>query len=161
MDVDEFYMQEAIKEALLAQEKDEVPVGAIIVYKDEIIARAHNQVEELNDALAHAETLCIRQASKFLNNWRLLDATLYCTLEPCHMCAGALILSRINTIIWGAPDLRHGAGEGIYTHPIHQPEVRGNVLAKECGELLSNFFKKKREPRSGNFAANAAKNLRS
>jgi len=143
-------MKEALKEAREAFEKDEVPVGAILVYKNEIIARAHNQVEILGDATAHAEILCLKKAASFLNNWRLTDAALYCTLEPCPMCLGAMILSRIKTLIWGAPDLRHGAnGSWVNlletTHPIHQVQVRSGILRDESAYLMSEFFKQRRE----------------
>jgi tRNA(adenine34) deaminase len=142
-------MEEALKEARLAGERGEVPVGAVIVYEGEVIARAHNRVEELQDATAHAEVLCLRLASSRLENWRLLKATLYCTLEPCSMCAGAMILSRLEKVVWGAPDLRHGAhGSWVnlldQPHPIHQLKGCGGVMQKESSELLKAFFQKRR-----------------
>src|SRR5574338_1269803 len=106
---DERFMREAIKQALIAFEHNEVPVGAVIVKKGQIIARGYNQVELLRDATAHAEMLAITSAESALENWRLTGATLYCTLEPCAMCAGAALLSRLDAIVWGAPDIRHGA----------------------------------------------------
>lgn len=142
-------MQEALLEAQRAFDKGEVPVGAVLVYKEEIIARGHNLVEQTKDATAHAEMNCLREASKILENWRLLEATLYCTLEPCSMCAGAMILSRVKKLVWGARDLRHGA-DGSWTslislpHPIHQVEVEGGVLAEECAVLMREFFKRRR-----------------
>jgi tRNA(adenine34) deaminase len=143
------YMQEALLEAKKAFEMDEVPVGAVLVHRGEIIARAHNQVERLGDASAHAEMLCLRLGAQHLGNWRLLETTLYCTLEPCAMCAGAMILARLPALVWGAPDLRHGAN-GSWTnlfphHPIHQVAVQSGVLQEECSTLMTAFFQKKRE----------------
>ncbi len=142
-------MKEALIEAQKAQAKGEVPVGAVLVYQNQIIARAHNQVESLQDATAHAEILCLRQAAKHFNNWRLLETTLYCTLEPCVHCAGALILSRVQTLVWGAPDLRHGADGSQFDvlnkpHPIHTVEVIRGVMQEECAGLLKEFFRERR-----------------
>jgi len=143
-------MRAALEEALLAFAKDEVPIGAVLVYNGEIIARAHNQVESLQDATAHAEILCLRQASKKLNNWRLLESTLYTTLEPCSMCAGALILSRVKNLVWGAPDIRQGAGGSWIDllnipHPIHNLLIKQGVLAGESARLMKEFFQNKRK----------------
>lgn len=143
-------MEEALKEARAALLADEVPIGAVLVYEGQIIARAHNQVETLQDATAHAEMLCLRSAAEKLGNWRLLGATLYCTLEPCSMCAGALLLSRVQNLVWGAPDLRQGAhGSWVnlldLPHPIHNCSVRKGILQEECAVLLTDFFRKKRE----------------
>ena len=102
-------MREALKEAKKAFEKDEVPVGAVLVHKNRIIARGHNQVELLQDATAHAEMICLSAGAEALGNWRLAETTLYCTLEPCCMCAGALLSARVTRLVWGAPDLRVGA----------------------------------------------------
>ena len=148
--LDEFFMRAALEEALLAFAKDEVPIGAVLVYNGEIIARAHNQVESLQDATAHAEILCLRQASKKLNNWRLLESTLYTTLEPCSMCAGALILSRVKNLVWGAPDIRQGAGGSWIDllnipHPIHNLLIKQGVLAGESARLMKEFFQNKRK----------------
>lgn len=142
-------MREALVEAEKAFAADEVPVGAVLVHQNKIIARAHNQVESLKDATAHAEILCLQEASKILDNWRLLETTLYCTLEPCSMCAGAMILSRVKRIVWGAPDLRQGACGSLFhiinaPHPIHQIEVESNVLKEESAALLKEFFGRKR-----------------
>lgn len=148
-------MREALTEAKIGFEKGEVPVGAVLVYQNKIIARAHNQVEFLKDATAHAEMLCLKQATAQLNNWRLNETTLYSTLEPCAMCAGGMILSRVSTIVWGAPDLRHGADGSLFkilseSHPIHQLQVRRGVLQDECAILMKDFFKKRRlSPKSG------------
>lgn len=147
---DLIFMREALIEAEKGGLADEVPIGAVLVYKGEIIARAHNLVEAKKDASAHAEMLCLQEGSRILNNWRLADATLYTTLEPCPMCAGAMILSRIKVLVWGAPDHRHGAhGSWVnlldVPHPIHSLEVRQGVLAEEAGALLKDFFRRRRD----------------
>lgn len=142
-------MKIALEEAQKAYAKNEVPVGAVLVYQNQIISRQHNQVESLQDATAHAELLCLREGAQKLTNWRLLDCTLYCTLQPCLMCAGGAILARVSTVVWGAPDFRHGADLNHYTaHPIHRPEIRGGVLQDESAMLLKNFFKEQRCNRS-------------
>lgn len=147
--MDEMFMHEALKEAEKAYVLGEVPVGAVLVSGGEILARAHNQVETLQDATAHAEVLCLRAASQLIENWRLVNATLYCTLEPCSMCAGAMFLSRISSLVWGAPDKRHGAhGSWVnlldQPHPIHQLEVRTGVLEEEASALMISFFRHRR-----------------
>lgn len=146
---DEMFMEEALVEALKAEAAFEVPVGAVLVYQGEIIARAHNRVEELRDASAHAEILCMRAGAQHLENWRLKESTLYVTLEPCAMCAGAMLLSRLDALVWGAPDLRHGAhGSWVnlfdLSHPIHQIAVRSGILQEESAVLLKNFFRRRR-----------------
>lgn len=148
--LDEMFMQEALLEARKAFEQDEVPVGAVAVFQGSIIARAHNQVEALQDASAHAELLCIREASKVLGNWRLLDVTLYTTLEPCALCAGALLSSRVKRLVWGAPDIRQGAdGSWIpllsFPHPMHKIDVTKNILSDFSAALMKAFFQKKRK----------------
>jgi tRNA(adenine34) deaminase len=147
------FMQEALCEAKAAYELGEVPIGAVIVVGDTIIARAHNLVEQSSDATQHAEMLCLQQAMKQIGNWRLNEASLYCTLEPCPMCAGAMIHSRLKTLVWGAPDLRCGAhGSWIdmldIAHPIHRIEVRKGVLDVQAGDLMRCFFRKRRQARS-------------
>jgi len=147
---DLFYMKEALKEAQKAFDQGEVPVGSILVYQNEIIARFANQVETLIDATAHAEILCLRKGFEVLGNWRLTGCTLYVTLEPCPMCAGAIISSRIDRIVWGAPDLRQGAGGSLINllgvpHPIHTVQVTSGVLAEESAHLMKTFFQKRRE----------------
>lgn len=144
------FMQEALKEAKKAYKAKEVPVGAVLVYEGKIIARSSNQVETLQDATAHAEMICLTMGSSYFSNWRLLKTTLYCTLEPCFMCAGAMFLSRIHRLVWGARDLRHGAN-GSFTdffalkHPTHQIDVTPNILGEECASLMQDFFRKRRE----------------
>jgi len=146
---DIYYMREALRQAQKAFDQEEVPVGAVLMHNNKIIAKAYNQVELLKDATAHAEMLCLTMASEFFNDWRLEEATLYVTLEPCTMCAGAIILSRVKRLVWGAPDLRVGAnGSWINVfeknHPIHQVEVTQGVLKEEASLLMSKFFSLKR-----------------
>lgn len=146
---DIYFMGEALKEAKKAFKEGEVPVGAVLVFEDRVIARGHNQVELLKDATAHAEMLCIGAGAQALDNWRLLNTTLYCTIEPCVMCGGALLLSRIKRLVWGAPDIRHGANGSwmdlfAYKHPTHQIEIQSGVLEEECGIILQEFFRKRR-----------------
>ncbi len=143
-------MREALKEARKAFDRDEVPIGAVVVQGGRVIARGYNQVELLKDATAHAEMIVIGMASAALDNWRLLDTTLYCTLEPCAMCAGALLNARIKRLVWGAPDLRQGAsGSWIdlfaNKHPMHTIEIQSGVLAAESAALMQEFFGKCRK----------------
>lgn len=149
MEFDEQFMREALLQAEAAYAKGEVPVGAVLVVDNRVIARAHNLVEATCDASAHAEMLCLKQGAAMLHNWRLSGATLYSTLEPCPMCAGAMIHSRLAKLVWGAPDLRcgaHGSWVNLLDtkHPIHQVAASGGVLQQECGELLRSFFKSRR-----------------
>ena len=142
-------MLEALKEAWKAFEKEEVPVGSVLVQNGRVIARGHNQMESLHDATAHAEMLCITAGSESVENWRLMETTLYCTLEPCVMCAGAMLLSRIPKLVWGAPDIRHGAnGSWIdlfeKKHPTHTIEIQRGILQYQCAELMKMFFQKRR-----------------
>ncbi len=140
---DEYFMQEALKEANLAFEADEVPVGAVVVLNNKIIARGHNQVELLNDSTAHAEILALTSAYSAMGAKYLPEATLYVTLEPCMMCAGALYWGKISRIVYGAHDEKNGYQK------IAQPfgpkiKIVGGVLAGECSWLMKNFFKNKR-----------------
>lgn len=149
-DKDLYFMRSALKEAKKAFDQDEVPVGAILVQEGKIVARGYNQVELLQDATAHAEMLCLTSAAAEMKNWRLQGATLYCTLEPCLMCSGAMFASRIHRLVWGAKDLRLGAnGTWIdvfsQKHPIHQIEVEGGLLEAECSDLMQEFFRKVRK----------------
>lgn len=146
---DLYFMKQAYQEALKAFAKEEVPVGAVLVYENQIIARGHNQVELLKDATAHAEMLCLTSGSAHLGNWRLEKTTLYCTLEPCCMCAGAMYLSRIQRLVYGAKDLRVGANGSWFNlfdqdHPIHTIEVEGGIYAEPCSALIQEFFQKQR-----------------
>lgn len=140
---DTYFMKQALKQAQLAFDQDEVPVGAVVVANEQIIARAHNFTEKLNDVTAHAEMQAITAASEFLGGKYLTDCTLYVTLEPCAMCAGALNWSQIGNVVYGALDEKRGAGRfnGIY-HP--KTKVKGGVLEDACGEMIREFFKSKR-----------------
>ncbi|MDL2276033.1 tRNA adenosine(34) deaminase TadA [Breznakia sp. OttesenSCG-928-G09] len=147
--MNEKFMKEAIKEAKKAQLKDEVPIGAVIVKDDKVIARAHNLRESKQISTAHAEILAIEKACKKLGTWRLNDCSLYVTLEPCAMCAGATILSRVDHVIYGAKDPKGGCIESclqLYEQQgfNHYPDVISGVLEDECSTLLSDFFKNKR-----------------
>jgi tRNA(adenine34) deaminase len=142
-------MQEALKEAQIAFEEDEVPIGAVLVHEKKIIAKGRNSVEVSALAMNHAEVNCLKEGAKILKNWRLINTTLYVTVEPCIMCIGAIILSRVKKVIWGCPDLRHGGCGSItnlltLSHPIHQVVGQGGLLEEEAKELLQTFFKKKR-----------------
>jgi len=145
----EYYMQQALKEAEIAFGEDEVPVGAVIVHKDKIIARGHNQVERLKDPTAHAEIIAITSAANFLGTKWLNEACLYVTIEPCSMCAGALVLARVKHLYFGAADPKTGAC-GSVTNIVnhgklnHRVKVSGGIMEKDCGGLLTEFFKKKR-----------------
>jgi tRNA(adenine34) deaminase len=146
---DQGYMREAILEADEAARKGEVPIGAVIVLNDQIIAKAHNLREITGDPTAHAEVLALREAAKVKRHWRLLGATLYTTLEPCPMCAGAMVMARITRLVYGAPDPKAGAAGSIMNivqdlRLNHRLDVTGGVLEEECGELLKEFFKEKR-----------------
>jgi tRNA(adenine34) deaminase len=146
---DEAGMRAALREAHASHAKDEVPVGCVIVHDGLIVGRGHNQVEALQDATAHAEIVAIGAASNALGSWRLLDCTLYVTLEPCAMCAGAIVLARLGRLVYGAADPKAGAC-GSVLDVIHEPrlnhrvEVATGVLADECGALLKDFFARKR-----------------
>ena len=139
------YMIEALKEAKKAFELGEVPIGAVIVKDNKIISRAFNKKESSNLATSHAEILAINKACKKLNNWRLLDCTLYVTVEPCLMCFGAIIQSRIKKVVYGTPNEYYGAVESIdNTLKKYNIEVENNVLQIECSNIMKEFFKKRR-----------------
>lgn len=143
------YMYAALQEAQKAFDDDEVPVGAVVVHKNRIIGRGYNQVEKLKDATAHAEMIAITSASNNLQNWRLNECSIYVTLEPCTMCTGALLASRINELFFAASDIKFGACGSIHnlaenSKTNHTIKVYSGVLAKESEELLKSFFNKKR-----------------
>jgi len=143
------WMRVALRQAQMAFEQGEVPIGAVIVYNGQVIAEAHNEREQLNDPTAHAEVLVIQRAAKALGSWRLTDTTLYVTLEPCPMCAGAIMQSRIKQLIYGAMDLKGGATGSVmnvldYTLWNHRVDVVAGVLEEECSDILKLFFKKLR-----------------
>ncbi len=147
--IDEIYMSEAIKEAQEAFDEDEVPVGAIVVHKSRVIARAHNQVERLKDPTAHAEMIAITQAASYLGGKWLKDCSMYVTIEPCSMCAGALVLSRIDKIFYGADDPKAGACGSIVKIANnkklnHRIKVKKGILEEDCSSLVKEFFSRKR-----------------
>lgn len=145
---DEKFMRQALAQAVLAAEKGEIPVGAVIVRGDEVVCATHNLCEELHDATAHAERLAISEAGKRLGTWRLSDCTLYVTLEPCPMCTGACINARVGRIIYAAKDPRAGACESLIKLPAYPleyaPICEGGLLEREALELMRTFFLKKR-----------------
>jgi len=146
----EYYMREALKEAVKAFDADEVPVGAIIEHKGEIIGRAHNQIKTLKDPTAHAEIIAITQAANFLQNERLTGCVMYSTLEPCNMCAGAMVLSRIKGLVYAAEDPKTGAHESVFKilnnkRLNHRVKVKKGVLENEASSLMKEFFYGKRK----------------
>ena len=152
----EQYMELALQEARQAAQQGEVPVGAVIVKDGQVIARAHNMREQWLDATAHAEVIAIREACAKLQNWRLAGCTLYVTVEPCPMCAGAIYNSRIDTVIFGCRDSRAGAVESLFnvlSHPLlnHQPQVIGGILADRCADVVRRFFADRRTEDKRNF----------
>ena len=147
--VHEHYMKMALQEAQQAFDEDEVPIGAVIVHDDRVIARAHNQREQLHDPTAHAEMIAITQAAEARGTWRLDDCTLYVTLEPCPMCAGAIVQARIPTVVYGAADPKAGAVHTLYrllddSRLNHRCLIVSGVLAQRCGEILTRFFQQQR-----------------
>ncbi len=145
----EYFMQAALDEARAAGDEDEAPIGAVVVHRGRIIARAHNQREQLRDPTAHAEMIAITQAAATLGSWRLEDCTLYVTLEPCPMCAGAILQARIPLVVYGAADPKAGAVHSLFrllndARLNHRAEVISGVLAQPCGEILTQFFQKQR-----------------
>jgi tRNA(adenine34) deaminase len=143
------FMRLALEQARAALADDEVPVGAVIVAGGQVLAAAHNQREQLHDPTAHAEMIAITQAAESLESWRLAGCTLYCTLEPCPMCAGAILQARIPTVVYGASDPKAGAVATLYqllSDPRlnHRCEIVPGVLADECGQLLTRFFQQQR-----------------
>jgi tRNA(adenine34) deaminase len=151
MENDNYFMQMALQEAESAADENEVPVGAVIVHGDRrVIASDHNRREQLRDPTAHAEMLAITQASEALGSWRLDDCTLYVTLEPCPMCAGAIVQARIPKIVYGADDPKSGAVQSLFkllndVRLNHQCLVVSGVQAESCGNVLSRFFQRQRE----------------
>jgi tRNA(adenine34) deaminase len=161
---DERWMRYALTEAKLALKKHEVPVGAVVVHENKIIGRGYNQVESLNDPTAHAEIIAIGAAATYLNSWRLSGASLYVTLEPCAMCAGALVLSRIDRLVYGAKDPKTGACGSLYNivqdiRLNHQLEIAPYVLERECSQIMQAFFEEVRQRdlkgKKGNKSENA------
>jgi len=146
---DKELMQIAIKEAKFAEENGDVPIGAVVVYKNQIIGKAYNQREQLQDPTAHAEIIALTQAAAFIESWRLHGCTMYVTLEPCPMCAGALVLARIDRLVYGCDDPKTGAIKSLYNivndeRLNHIINVTSGVLAEECSGLLQHFFRRRR-----------------
>lgn len=146
----DLYMRHALAQAAAAYEADEVPVGAIIVREERIIAAAFNQREQLRDPTAHAEMIAITQAAESVNSWRLDDCRMYVTLEPCPMCAGAILMSRLPLVVYGASDPKGGAVESLYQllsdqRLNHRTEVIAGVMRDACAEILTRFFEEKRQ----------------
>ena len=143
------WMRLALMQAQMAFEQGEVPIGAVVVYNGQVIAAAHNEKEQRNDPTAHAEVLAIQRATKVLGSWRLTDAILYVTLEPCPMCAGAIVQSRLKQIVYGSADLKGGATGSVmnvldYTLWNHRVDIVAGVLEEECSEILKLFFRRLR-----------------
>jgi tRNA(adenine34) deaminase len=149
MKKDDLCMQQALRQAEYAEREDEVPVGAIVVYKGRTIAKSYNQVEKLNDPTAHAEMIAITQAANYLGSKWLKGCSLYVTIEPCSMCAGALVLARIERVVFGAADPKTGAfGSKTDINKLklnHNVKVKQGILERDCAAILHNFFKKKRK----------------
>ena len=146
---DERYMQVAIEQARIAEENGDVPIGAVIVCENRIIGKAYNQREQLQDPTAHAEIIALTQAAAALENWLLNGCTMYVTLEPCPMCAGALVLSRMERLVYGCDDPKAGACKSLYNivqdeRLNHRLEVTSGVLAEQCSKLLQDFFQRRR-----------------
>jgi len=145
----EFFMRQALAEAQKSFKKEEVPVGAVLVFEKEIVSRGHNEPITKNDPTAHAEMIAMRKASSKRKNYRLSDCDLYVTLEPCAMCLGAAVHARIRKLVFGAIDPKSGAVESVMKLPLekmnHRVQVVGGVLADECSQILKDFFRKKRK----------------
>jgi tRNA(adenine34) deaminase len=147
---DEKFMRQAIKEAERAGQRDEVPIGAVVVLDGKIIGRGYNQPVRRNDPTAHAEIIALRKAARKIGNYRLVNATLYVTIEPCAMCAGAMVHARIRRLVYGAEDAKAGGVKSVFqicteNSLNHQVEIEGGMLADECRALLQSFFKRKRK----------------
>jgi tRNA(adenine34) deaminase len=143
--MDQDWMRVAIDEARKALDHDDVPVGAVVVHAGEVVGVGHNEREHRQDPTAHAETLALQAAARRLGSWRLLDTVLYVTLEPCAMCAGAIVLARVPRVVYGTADAKAGAAGSVLdvlAHPRlnHRPELAGGLLAAECAALLTGFF---------------------
>ena len=146
---DEYFMRLALREAERAPAHEDVPIGAVVVRDGELLAAAHNERELRQDPTAHAELIALREAAQALGSWRVLDAAVYVTLEPCAMCAGALVLGRVARVVYGASDPKAGACGSVLDvlgepRLNHRPQVAGGLLADECGDLLSAFFAARR-----------------
>ena len=146
---DDYFMRLALREAERALEHEDVPIGAVVVRDGEVVAAGHNERELRQDPTAHAEVIALREAARLAGTWRVLDAVLYVTLEPCAMCAGAIVLARVPRVVYGASDPKAGACGSVLDvlgepRLNHRPEVDAGLLAEECGEMLSEFFASRR-----------------
>ncbi len=146
---DEYFMRLALREAEHALEHEDVPIGAVLVREGEVIGTGHNEREVRQDPTAHAEIMALREAAREVGGWRVLESVLYVTLEPCAMCAGAIVLARVPRVVFGASDPKAGAAGSVLDvlgepRLNHRPEVAGGLLAQECGALLSEFFASRR-----------------
>jgi tRNA(adenine34) deaminase len=146
---DEYFMRLALREASRALEHDDVPIGAVIVKEGEVVGLGHNEREVRGDPTAHAEMLALREAARATGSWRILDTVMYVTLEPCAMCAGAIVLARVPRVIFGAADPKAGAAGSVLNvldvpQLNHRPQVESGLLAQECGDLLRQFFASRR-----------------
>jgi tRNA(adenine34) deaminase len=146
---DDYFMRLALREAERASEHDDVPIGAVLVHDGELVAGAHNERELRQDPTAHAEVIALREGARLAGSWRLLDTVLYVTLEPCAMCAGAIVLARVGRVVYGATDPKAGACGSVLDvlgepRLNHRPVVAAGLLAAECGGLLSDFFASRR-----------------
>jgi tRNA(adenine34) deaminase len=146
---DEYFMRLALREAARAPEHDDVPIGAVVVREGEVIGSGHNEREVRSDPTAHAEMIALRDAARSLGSWRVLDAVMYVTLEPCAMCAGAIVLARVPRVVFGTTDPKAGAAGSVFNilaepRLNHRPQVESGLLAEECGDLLRAFFGSRR-----------------
>ncbi|WP_342557236.1 tRNA adenosine(34) deaminase TadA [Lysinibacillus sp. FSL P4-0201] len=162
-DTDRLFMKQALEEAQQAALLGEVPIGAVLVYEGKIIARAHNLRETTQNATTHAELLVIQEACKKIGSWRLEDTTLYVTLEPCPMCAGAILQSRVPRVVYGARDQKAGCVDSLYQllndeRFNHECDVTEGILAEECGQILTDFFKALRDRKKAEKKARLASN---
>lgn len=162
-DADRLFMKQALEEAQQAALLGEVPIGAVLVYEGKIIARAHNLRETTQNAITHAELLVIQEACKKIGSWRLEDTTLYVTLEPCPMCAGAILQSRIPRVVYGARDQKAGCVDSLYQllndeRFNHECDITEGILAEECGQILTDFFKALRDRKKAEKKARLASN---
>ncbi|HFI0620306.1 TPA: tRNA adenosine(34) deaminase TadA [Streptococcus suis] len=146
----EYFMRQALEEARKSLEKDEIPIGCVIVKDGQIIGRGHNAREELNQAIMHAEVMAIKEANQVEGNWRLLDTTLFVTIEPCVMCSGAIGLARIPQVVYGATNQKFGAAGSLYDiltdeRLNHRVEVETGILEEDCAQMMQDFFRQRRE----------------
>lgn len=146
----EYFMRQALEEARKSLEKDEIPIGCVIVKEGQIIGRGHNAREELNQAIMHAEVMAIKEANQVEGNWRLLDTTLFVTIEPCVMCSGAIGLARIPQVVYGATNQKFGAAGSLYDiltdeRLNHRVEVETGILEEDCAQMMQDFFRQRRE----------------